>query len=210
LKPQSTSPDLKSTSDPKLQTLSSINSPKLKPPTTEAIKILNKTRFDILSKTPQNTPNTTQKLNPTKSPKKPMPVIDFIKLKDSTVPENVNISSLTNIDLSLNYLIETKTILKEYLYDLNNDNINSHNLLLPNYPLDPTSLVLVPKKQFISDIDMKAKLESLNKVLYNETVKNFIKMSESDNLTQKEINNIIKNNLLVIADVIKRDLEKFI
>ena len=56
---------------------------------------------------------------------------------------------------------------------------------------------------------MKAKLESLNKVLYNETVKNFIKMGDTESLTQKEINNIVKNNLLASAEVIKRELDKY-
>ena len=56
---------------------------------------------------------------------------------------------------------------------------------------------------------MKATLESLNKVLYNETVKNFIKMSDTETSTQKEINDIVKNNLITTIDSIKLELEKY-
>ena len=141
----------------KPQPFSNLQSPKLKPITNDSLKQLNKTRFDLINKVPPKTPNTTPILKPSAIVPKSSSDINYIKLNDKleTISTNINKESSNLLDSSQN-LLQQNTVLKEYIYE--NIFIDTYKLLLPNYPLDPTTLAIVPNKQFISDEDLKSKI----------------------------------------------------
>ena len=79
-------------------------------------------------------------------------------------------------------------------------------------PFDPNSETLDFSAWTDFDIKRLSKVINLtrNKVLYNQTVKNLVKMGEFESSNKKEVNNIVINNLIASADFIKKELEKFI
>ena len=80
----------------------------------------------------------------------------------------------------------------------------------PETPLNfLTNIILTPKEP-ISDEVLKIKLEVYNKILYQEAVKNYIKMKEYDKTYEyKQINQTIKSNILAICSLIIEDLKKY-
>jgi hypothetical protein len=74
-------------------------------------------------------------------------------------------------------------------------------------PVDFLEQPLVIKSN-ISDEDIKIKLEIYNKIIHQETVRNFVKMKSYDFQDIKKVNNDIKNNLIALCNVILTDLKK--
>lgn len=80
----------------------------------------------------------------------------------------------------------------------------------PEAPLNFLTNIILAPKEFISEEALKIKLEVYNKILYQEAVKNYIKMKEYDKSDDyKSINQTIKSNILAICSLIIEDLKKY-
>ncbi len=64
-------------------------------------------------------------------------------------------------------------------------------------------------KKFISEDDLKIKLEAMNKLIYREIIKNHSLMGEYKPNNVKELNEKIKVNLLCVCETILNDLSKY-
>lgn len=84
------------------------------------------------------------------------------------------------------------------------------NLLSPiiKPPLIENTL-LADSKKYISEDDLKIKLEAANKLIYRKIIKNHSLMSEYKPNNVKEINDKVKINLMTICETILNELNKY-
>ena len=78
---------------------------------------------------------------------------------------------------------------------------------VPKYNLEIFDIA--KKREFISNDDLRIKLEVYCKIMHTELVKNYIRMNEYTKENIGTINNEVKSSLLSLCEIIMKDLDKY-
>ena len=140
--------------------------------------------------------------------------IPFLKLSDNKENDNINYELIKKLSV-LQQPKSTEIVpYKSNLHIKNNfdpfilPNINLLSPIVKPHLLEH-KLLIDSKKKYISEDDLKIKLEAANKLIYREIIKNHSLMGEYKPNNVKEINDKVKINLMTICETILNELNKY-
>ena len=137
--------------------------------------------------------------------------VPFLKLSDNKENDVINyelIKKLSVLQPKNNEIVPYSSNLN-YTPIYNSFILPNINIMSPIVNPNNSPALITDIKKYISEDDLKIKLEAMNKLIYREIIKNHALIGEYKPNNVKELNEKIKFNLLCVCETILNDLSKY-